>query len=115
MARRQWVNNESGPTCQCGDPTLVKQATDGKWMLVCLTHTAAEGASWQLPKRPPRGLPDSPNDWPAFLWPEDAGKATGETDCDRFRKKHPWLWRWAGFKLRVTEALARYLHIHVDW
>lgn len=53
----QWVNNESGPDCHCGNPTLVKVNSMGGAILLCLFHTSAEDVYWQLPEQ-------RPDDWP---------------------------------------------------
>lgn len=37
------------------------------------------------------------------------------TECERIKREHPRLWRWEKFKLAVTECLAKYLNIHLDW
>ena len=30
------------------------------------------------------------------------------TECDRWRKRSPWIWRWESFKLNVTDLFAKW-------
>lgn len=48
-----WQNNEDGPTCFCGNPTVVKEAGNGRFVLLCLFHTAEEGSWFVLPAERP--------------------------------------------------------------
>jgi hypothetical protein len=43
-----YVNNEAGPDCTCGNPTVVK-LVDGGAGLLCLFHTYEAGAFSRLP------------------------------------------------------------------
>lgn len=56
-----WTNNEDGPDCACGNPTVVKLTNDGP-LLLCLFHTDKAGASFELPR-------ERPDDWPN--WPRN--------------------------------------------
>ena len=38
-----------------------------------------------------------------------------ETIGDRFRREHPWHWRWAKFKLMVEDILYDCFGIDIDW
>ena len=68
---KPWVENERGPSCRCGEgPTIVKLSATGPPILWCLQHYGGEGAFWKLPPEKPDGLPDDPEQWPEFLWPE---------------------------------------------
>lgn len=58
-----WIDNEAGPTCTCGGPTVVKVSDRAAPLLLCLFHTAAAGAVWTLPA-------DRPDDWPNSPHPE---------------------------------------------
>jgi hypothetical protein len=51
---RDWIQNEDGPECYCGSPTVVK---DG--LLVCFFHTSEEGCYFRLP-------PQAPDDWTTY-------------------------------------------------
>ena len=69
---KSWVDNETGPSCRCGDgPTIVKLCVSGPPILWCLLHYDGEGAGWELPVEKPDGLPADPEKWPEFLWPEE--------------------------------------------
>ena len=46
---RPWVNNEDGPDCYCGDPTVVKTTEAGSAVLLCLFHNNEAGAIFRLP------------------------------------------------------------------
>lgn len=59
----EWTENEEGPDCVCGGPTMVKLTPEGP-VLVCLFHTAAEGVYSRLP-------PEKPADW-MVEWPESS-------------------------------------------
>ena len=37
------------------------------------------------------------------------------TYIDEFKKKHPFRYRWETFKIAITEVIAKYLNIHLDW
>jgi len=50
---RPWVNNEDGPDCTCGDPTVVKTVATGGAVLICLFHTNEAGVSYRLPDEAP--------------------------------------------------------------
>lgn len=52
-----WVDNEEGPTCVCGGPTMVKVNDLNAPVLLCLFHTADAGVVWSLPG-------ERPADWP---------------------------------------------------
>ena len=52
-----WIDNEKGPKCGCGMPTLVK-IMDGKPLLFCVFHEQEEGACWSLPKERPDNWAD---------------------------------------------------------
>lgn len=55
-----WTENEDGPECSCGNPTVVKFSHDtGRAFLLCLFHTPEAGCWFQLPV-------ERPDDWP---WP----------------------------------------------
>jgi hypothetical protein len=54
-----WTENENGPGCGCGNPTVVKMLPDGSWALMCLFHTSDAGMFTQLPSERPDGWPDS--------------------------------------------------------
>jgi hypothetical protein len=56
---RPWVNNEDGPDCFCGGPTVVKILPDGAFLL-CLFHERAEGKLYQLPNEAPDEFPNLP-------------------------------------------------------
>lgn len=49
---RSWVNNEDGPDCECGEPTVVKLHNGGA-ILMCFFHTGAEGCYFELPPMAP--------------------------------------------------------------
>jgi len=49
---RAWIENEDGPDCSCGNPTVVK-LVDGKAVLLCLFHTGPEGMYVPLPDMVP--------------------------------------------------------------
>lgn len=51
-----WANNEDGPDCYCGNPTVVKIIPPRGAILICLFHTSAEGVYQQLPD-------EAPNNW----------------------------------------------------
>lgn len=51
-----WTENEPGPDCSCGNPTVVKATPDGNFVLLCFFHTAEAGAVTVLP-------PERPPDW----------------------------------------------------
>lgn len=51
-----WQNNEDGPLCVCGNPTIVKLSSDGP-ALLCLFHISGAGALFPLPI-------ERPDDWP---------------------------------------------------
>lgn len=65
----EWTNNEDGPECTCGAPTIVKVIPIGQFLepqmpgrrkqavLMCITHTRAEGVYFALPE-------ERPDDWP---------------------------------------------------
>ena len=73
---KSWVENEVGPSCRCGEgSTVVKLNSTGHAILWCLLHHDGEGASWELPPEKPDGLPDDPEQWPEFLWPEQSRSA----------------------------------------
>jgi hypothetical protein len=55
---RPWVDNEDGPDCTCGDPTVVKAHPNG-YILLCLFHTGAEGQFMKLPE-------EAPDNWEAL-------------------------------------------------
>ncbi len=38
-----------------------------------------------------------------------------ETDCERFKRENPWLWRWTMFKIRISDFIYRVFNIHLDW
>lgn len=59
----EWVKEE-GPPCCCGNPTFVSLFPDGRASLVCLFHSAAEGAMFPLP----RGK--RPDHWPNCTFDE---------------------------------------------
>ena len=52
-----WTENEDGPDCACGNPTVVKIMPGGQVVLMCLFHTREAGAFTYLP-------PDKPEGWP---------------------------------------------------
>ncbi len=60
--KRNWTDNEDGPDCQCGNPTVVKLMPDGKPVLMCLFHTGEAGAIFPLPS-------ERPETWPGRPWP----------------------------------------------
>lgn len=49
MTIHQYVENEDGPECTCGMPTVVKMVDGGAGAL-CLFHTAEAGAFFRLPE-----------------------------------------------------------------
>lgn len=70
----EWTDNEPGPTCICGNPTIVKADSPHHALLLCLFHTAAEGAAWTLPA-------DRPANWPHGYEPQTPEPpATGEPE-----------------------------------
>ncbi len=52
----KWIHNEGGPTCFCGETTIVKILTH-EILLLCLLHEKEESAVWTLP-------PNKPENWP---------------------------------------------------
>ena len=52
-----WRENEDGPDCACGEPTVVKLLPDGTPVLMCFFHTAEAGAITRLPAERPDGWP----------------------------------------------------------
>jgi hypothetical protein len=54
----EWTDNEEGPDCFCGNPTVVKKQDDGSWLL-CLFHTHEAGTMFPLP-------PEKPDGWPTI-------------------------------------------------
>jgi len=52
-----WTENEDGPECGCGNPTVVKIHPDGRALLLCLFHTIGEGLITELPAERPVGWP----------------------------------------------------------
>ena len=64
---KPWVS-EKGPTCKCGGPTIVTGSEEDGWVLMCIIHTKAEGAFWDLPPTKPDDLPDDPEKWPDMLF-----------------------------------------------
>jgi len=50
-----WTENEDGPDCACGNPTVVKIMPDGKPVLVCFFHTSEAGMVTPLPAERPAG------------------------------------------------------------
>ncbi len=59
---RPWVNNEDGPTCDCGEPTLVK-TTEDRAILLCFFHTSETGCYVSLP-------PMAPDNWADLSYEE---------------------------------------------
>lgn len=55
-----WTENESGPDCACGNPTVVKLTPDGSAVLLCIFHTQETGLFTPLPAR-------RPDNWPELL------------------------------------------------
>jgi hypothetical protein len=53
-----WTENESGPDCACGDPTVVKLLPDGNAVLVCFFHTRNSGLYTPLPAQRPADWPE---------------------------------------------------------
>jgi len=54
-----WTENEAGPDCECGNPTVVKVMPSGKPVLMCLFHASAAGLVTELPAVRPAGWPAS--------------------------------------------------------
>jgi hypothetical protein len=52
-----WTNNENGPDCACGNPTVVKITPAGRPVLLCLFHTPLDGSVTTLPDERPPGWP----------------------------------------------------------
>jgi hypothetical protein len=48
-----WRENEDGPDCACGEPTVVKLLPDGTAVLLCFFHTGEAGAYTRLPAERP--------------------------------------------------------------
>jgi hypothetical protein len=48
-----WTDNEDGPDCACGNPTVVKILPSGRAILLCLFHTAESGSYTELPAERP--------------------------------------------------------------
>jgi hypothetical protein len=62
-----WVNNERGPDCFCGDPTVVKTEGLKKPALLCIFHSRDAGAMFTLPDTRPEWWPEplmSADDFP---------------------------------------------------
>lgn len=51
--RMPWTENEDGPDCCCGNPTIVKILPDGDPVLMCFFHTAETGMITKLPLAKP--------------------------------------------------------------
>jgi hypothetical protein len=49
----EWRNNEDGPRCECGNPTVVKLLPDGTAIFLCLFHAQGEGLYRKLPAQRP--------------------------------------------------------------
>lgn len=54
---QQWRENEDGPECSCGNPTVVKLMPDGSAALLCLFHTSEAALFTSLPAERPAGWP----------------------------------------------------------
>jgi hypothetical protein len=66
-----WIDNEDGPECKCGSPTVVKIMPGGRAVLLCIFHTAEYGLAMLLPQ-------SKPDDWMAGQVLVDANeKANG--------------------------------------
>jgi len=66
----RWTENEDGPICVCGEPTVVKIMPDGVPVLLCLFHTRESGAVKRLPA-----------DKPACFHPCDPDCEVGPAHC----------------------------------
>jgi hypothetical protein len=66
-----WAENEDGPDCACGNPTVVKITPGGQPVLMCLFHTAEAGLITVLPLERPGG-------WPAIALQTGAAGGTVE-------------------------------------
>lgn len=76
-----WTNNELGPHCFCGNPTVVKTETFGEGpMLLCLFHTSEEGALFNLPDERPEWWPNPPTRevFHDFMQPANRPEKDGE-------------------------------------
>lgn len=60
--KSKWINKEPGPTCTCGNPTWVRVGKEGWATLLCVLHTPAEGAFFDLPSEKPDKWPNMTND-----------------------------------------------------
>jgi hypothetical protein len=58
MSGGPWRENEDGPDCACGEPTVVKLLPDGTAILMCFFHAGEAGAYTRLPAERPDGWPD---------------------------------------------------------
>ena len=52
----KWTDNEEGPECDCGNPTVVKLSPGGP-VLLCFFHTDEEGLARSLTAEKPEGWP----------------------------------------------------------
>jgi hypothetical protein len=52
-----WADNENGPDCACGNPTVVKITPGGAAILVCFFHAGEEGMCAPLPAERPEAWP----------------------------------------------------------
>lgn len=55
-----YTENEEGPACSCGGPTIVKKLPDGTPVLMCFFHTRDAGLATPLPPERPPGWPGTP-------------------------------------------------------
>ena len=56
-----WVNNDEGPECFCGNPTVVKTDFKKYAVLLCLFHTREAGSIFALPPEKPDWWPNPPS------------------------------------------------------
>jgi hypothetical protein len=62
-----WIDNEAGPGCKCGCPTVVKITPGGRAVLLCIFHTPEDGLATLLPQ-------SKPDDWMAGQVSVDANE-----------------------------------------
>jgi hypothetical protein len=57
-----WTENEAGPDCACGNPTVVKLLPDGiAAVLLCVFHSPESGLYTPLPAQRPDSWPSKGN------------------------------------------------------
>jgi hypothetical protein len=51
--KEPWQENETGPDCSCGNPTVVKLLPNSVPVLMCLFHSGEAGLMTRLPAERP--------------------------------------------------------------